>query len=137
MNGKISKPLQEFRGVGQGKIRSSDHYKNYINPVLETLEAADLGVQIGPINTGISCVADDLYLDTDDEVKLQGLIDIAQHYGYQYRVEYGASKTVISVIGSKHDMKLYEDIQPWLMNDTPVSVKENNDHLGLIVSGIR
>ena len=89
MNGKLSKPLKEYRGVGQGKIRSSDHYKNYINPVLETLESADLGVQIGPnINTGISCVADDLYLDTDDQVKMQGLIDIAQDYGFEYMVEY-------------------------------------------------
>ena len=70
MNSKISQPLEENLGVGQGKIRSSDHYKIYINPVLETLESADLGVNIGPINTGVSCVADDLYLLSDD-----------QHYG--------------------------------------------------------
>ena len=88
MNGQLSKPLQETLGVGQGKIRSSDHYKIYINPVLETLESADLGVNIGPINTGVSCVSDDVYLITDDQTKLQGLIDIAQHYGHMYRVEY-------------------------------------------------
>ena len=80
MNRKISKPLEESLGVGQGKIRSSDHYKIYINPVLETLEAANLGVNIGPINTGISCVADDVYLLSDKQNKLQGLLDICQHY---------------------------------------------------------
>ena len=28
----------------------------------------------------------------------------------------------------------YEDIQPWVMDNLSVSVKEDNDHLGLIVS---
>ena len=42
MSRKISQPLNENLGVGQGKIRSSDHYKIYINPALETLESAQL-----------------------------------------------------------------------------------------------
>ena len=137
MKGKISESLTENLGVCQGKIRSSDHYKIYINPVLETLESADLGINIGPINTGVSCVADDVYLLSDDQIKLQGLLDIAQHYGELYRIEYGASKTVVSVVGSKLDMLYYEDIQPWVMDNKPVSVKEDNDHLGLIVSGYK
>ena len=137
MNGKISKSLEETLGVGQGKIRSSDHYKIYINPVLETLENANLGLNIGPINVGCSCVADDLYLISDDQVKLQGLLDICQHYGQLYRIKYGANKTVVSVVGSKADMKYYEDTTPWVMDNLPVSVKEDNDHLGLVVSGMR
>ena len=137
MNKKISQPLSETLGVGQGKIRSSDHYKIYINPALETLESAQLGINIGPINTGLSCIADDLYLISDDQTKLQGLLDIAQDYGQQYRIEYGASKTVISVVGSKQDMNYYKDIQPWTMDNKPVSIKDDNDHLGLIVSGQR
>ena len=80
MKGKISQPLLEKGGVGQGKIRLSDHYKVYINPILETLESAGLGVNIGPINTGVSCVADDVYLDSDDQTKLQGLVNLAQDY---------------------------------------------------------
>ena len=42
-----------------------------------------MGINIGPFDTGLSCVADALYLMTDDQTKLQGL-DIAQHYGQQY-----------------------------------------------------
>ena len=61
MKGKVSKPLTEQLGVGQGKIRSSDHYKIYINPVLDILDSAQLGIDIGPINAGVSCVADDVY----------------------------------------------------------------------------
>ena len=137
MDGQVSSPLVETLGVGQGKIKSSDHYKIYINPLLETLESAELGIDIGPINTGVSCVADDVYLLTDNQTKLQGLMDIAQHYGEMYRIEYGASKTVVSVIGSKPDMEYYRNIQPWKMDNMKVKVEEDNDHLGLIVSGIR
>ena len=136
MNGKLSKHLEESLGMGQGKIRSSDHYKIYINSVLETLENSGLGVDIGPINTGMSCVADDLYLLTDNQVKLQGQLDIAQHYGKTFRITYGASKTVISVVGSTKDMNYFKEITPWVINSSPVNVQEDNDHLGLIVSGV-
>ena len=80
-------------------------------------------------------MADDLYLMSDDQTKLQGLLDLAQHYGQMYRVTYGANKTVISVVGSKQDMDYYKDIQPWNMDNQQVSVKDDNEHLGLIVSG--
>ena len=126
MNKKLSLPLEESLGVGQGKIRSSDHYKIYINTVLETLESAQLGVNIGPINVGCCCVADDLYLLTDCQVKLQGMLDISQHYGKQFRYKFGAEKTVISVIGSQQDINYYADIKPWKMENLPVSVKEDN-----------
>ena len=71
MNQKVSLPLNEELGVGQGKIRSSDHYKIYIDPILKTLDKATLGINIGPINVSISGVADDLYLLSDDQYKLQ------------------------------------------------------------------
>ena len=67
---------------------------------------ATLGVWIGPVNTGIntgvSGVADDDLLMSDDPVKLQGLIDIAEHYGVRYRITYGASKTKITIYGFRN-----------------------------------
>ena len=41
------------------------------------------------------------------------------------------------MVGSKPDMAYYKDIQPWRMDNLPVAVKEDNDHLGLIISGLR
>ena len=134
MSQKISSPFTENLGVGQGKIRSSDHYKVYINSILKTIDEANLGIQIGPINVGLSCVADDLYLISDDQTKLQGELDLCQNYGHKYRITYGASKTVISVIGSKADTEFYSDVKPWTMDGLKVSIKEDNDHLGLIIS---
>ena len=61
MKGNISREIEEKLGVKQGHINSSDHYKVYIGPCLETLEEAQLGVWIGPINTGVSGCADDVF----------------------------------------------------------------------------
>ena len=108
MDKKLSLPLEETLGVGQGKIRSSDHYIIYINTVLETLESAQLGVNIGPVNVGSCCVADDLYLLTDCQIKLQCMLDISQHYGRNFRYKFGTEKTVVSVVGSQQDMTYYD-----------------------------
>ena len=55
------------------------------------------------MNTGVTGVADDDFLMSEDPIKLQGLIDIAEHYGKRYRITYGASKTKITVSGSEID----------------------------------
>ena len=135
MSGNISRKIVETLGVKQGHINSSDHYKVYIGPCLATLEDAQLGVWIGPVNSGVSGCADDVFLCSDDPVKLQSLIDIASHYGSLYRIQYGASKTKITVSGPEIDRKYYCDTKPWSMDGQPIDVVENNDHLGQIVSG--
>ena len=137
MKGKLSREIKESLGVKQGQILSSDNYKIYIGPCLDTLEEAQLGVWIGVVNSGVSGVADDVYLCSDDPNKLQSLLDIAEHYGHFYRIKYGASKTKITVSGSDADIQFYADTQPWTMGGQKVEVVENNEHLGQIVSGTR
>ena len=85
MNGKLSSEFEETLGVKQGHINSSDHYKVYIDPALETLDKSDLGVRIGPVNVSGTGVADDLYLTSDTQSKLQALLDIDAHYGFRYK----------------------------------------------------
>ena len=84
-------------------------------------------------------VADDLYLITDSQSKLQALIKIAEHYGHRYKIKYGAAKTKITVVGSEIDMEYYCDNRhgQWTMENNRVKVVENNDHLGQIISGYR
>ena len=135
MNGKLSSEFEEKLGVKQGHINSSDHYKVYIYSALETLDVSNLGVWIGPVNVSATGVADDLYLTSDTKSKLQALLDIASHYGYRYKIKYGASKTKITVVGSQIDMQFYSDTKPWIMDGEQVKVVDNNDHLGQIVSG--
>ena len=116
-------------------MKAGDHYKIYIQPALETLDQADLGVQIGPINSGVSCVADDVLLTSDSQTKLQSLLDIASHYGKIYRVQYGASKTKITITGSEIDSSYFQEARPWKMDGEVIDVVCDNDHLGQIVSG--
>ena len=74
----------------QGRINSSDNYKIYINPALNTLDKSTLGVWVGPINVSVTGVADDNYLMSSTQSGLQGLIGIAEHYGERYKIIYGA-----------------------------------------------
>ena len=83
----------------------------------------------------VSGVADDVYLMSDSQTKLQSLLDIAEHYGKMYRIQYGASKTKITVVGSEIDRTYFSDISPWKMNNEVVEVVEDNEHLGQVVSG--
>ena len=99
MNGKLSRTFSVTLGVRQGNINSSDDYKIYVNPALDTFDRSELGVQIGPVNIVVTREADDLYPLTDSKSKLQSLIDIAEHYGHRYKTKFGAEKTKITVVG--------------------------------------
>ena len=132
MNGQLSRSFEETLGVKQGFIKSSDDYKIYINPLLDSVDGAELGIWIGPVNVGSSACADDEYLISDSQSKLQALLDIAAHYGEMYRVTYGAAKTKFTVIGSTLDMQYFSDVRPWHLNKQKVKVTVDNDHLGQI-----
>ena len=135
MNGQLSRSIKEVKGVKQGRNKSSDHYKVYIAPLLDTLDKSCLGVWIGNVNVSVSGVADDVYPMTDKQTKLQSLLDIAAHYGKMFRIKYGASKTKVTVVGSEIDRKYYQDVSPWKMDDETVKVVDDNEHLGQVVSG--
>ena len=81
MNGNLSKEIMEELGCKQGSSKASDHYKVYVAPVLETIDKADLGVRMGPINCGVSCCADDILGMAEDPHQLQCILDIAGKYG--------------------------------------------------------
>ena len=134
-NGKLSSEIKESLGCKQGNVKSSDHFKIYTSPALEAIDNSDLGEWIGPIHSGVSCCADDQLLMSDDQYKLQGMLNIASHYGNMYRVQYGSSKTKVTVHGPPVDQRYYADILPWKMDSEKVKVVENNEHLGQIVSG--
>ena len=136
LNGMLSDSLTENRGVKQGQIKSSDHFKIYINPLLNAIDNSNLGVWIGPLNVGQSACADDEFIMTDEQDKLQSLLDIAEFYGKMYQVKYGASKTKITIVGSEVDRKYFQEVSPWKLNGQTVMVEDDNEHLGQVVSGL-
>ena len=113
-----------------------EHLEIYINPCLEAANSSNLGFNIGPHCVSALCIADDTYVLADDPRKLQDIINIVGYYGKRYRLMFGADKTKVTVTGSKHDIKYYKDIPIWSLNGENITVAENNDHLGLVVSGL-
>ena len=51
-----------------------------------------------------------------------------------YRIQYGADKTKVTVVGSEVDANYFQNVKPWKMNNEVVKVVEDNEHLGQIVS---
>ena len=136
LNGKISRRISEFKGNRQGHVRASGHYKAYVNPCLTSLSESNLGFYLGPICITCVCVADDMYLLSGSRSALQGALNIVNHYARRYRVKFNAEKTKLVVTGSHIDMNFFKDTEPWTLNGEKVSVVNDNDHLGLIVSGV-
>ena len=134
-DGKLGRQFHEYKGARQGHKRASGHFKCYINPCLTTANSSNLGFWIGPICVSCVCIADDTYVLSNNPRKLRGLIDIVGHYSKRYRLEFGASKTKVTVTGSAKDMDYYKDINIWTLHGDPLQVADDNDHLGLIVSG--
>ena len=135
-DGQLSREIQEFRGSRQGHKRASGHFKSYINPCLIAVNSPKLGFYIGPICVSVVCIADDTYVLSSDPRHLQDLINIIGHYGRRYRLLFGSDKTKVTVTGSKLDMKYYQDIKMWSLYGDKLTVSEDNEHLGLVVSGI-
>ena len=133
---KLSRRIEEHKGNRQGHVRASGHFKVYINSCLLSLSSSKLGFNLGPHTITTVCVADDSYLLSDTPSGLQGALDIIAHYAKQYQLKFNPSKTKVIVTGSKIDMAFYKDTMPWTLNGQRISVVDNNEHLGLIVSGI-
>ena len=135
-NGKLSREIKEFKGARQGHKRAAGNFKTYINPCLKAADNSQLGFYIGPICISVICIADDTYALASNPRKLQGLIDIIGHYGKRYRLIFGSDKTKVTITGSKLDMKYYEDTSFWSLYGEKLDVTADNEHLGLIVSGV-
>ena len=133
---KLGRQFREYKGNRQGHKRAAGHFKSYIDPCLKAASSSQLGFWIGPICVSCVCVADDTYVLSGNPRNLQGLVNIVAHYGARYRVLFGADKTKVTISGSKHDMSYYKDINIWNLDGDPLAVTDDNEHLGLIVSGL-
>ena len=136
IEGKLGRQFSTYKGSRQGHIKASGHFKAYVNPCLKALGASKLGFNIGPLCVTTVCIADDVYVLSDCPRKLQAAIDIVGHFGKRYRVIFNANKTKVTVTGSKVDMQYYKDIKMWTLYGEAIEVTDDNEHLGMTVSGL-
>ena len=95
-NGNLSRRFHENLGSRQGHRKSSDHYKQYNNPIQIILNKSNLGFQIGPYNISNVTVADDLLGMSSSPGNLQTILNKIANYGHRYRVTFSASKMIIT-----------------------------------------
>ena len=135
IEGKLGRKFSTYKGSRQGHGKASGHFKAYVNPCLIALGTSMLGFNMGPLCITCVCIADDVYVLSDCPRKLQAAIDIVGHFGKRYRVVFNASKTRVTVTGSKADMQYYQDVKMWTLYGDTLEVTEDNEHLGMTVSG--
>jgi hypothetical protein len=87
--------------VRQDGILSTDLYKLYINLLLKRLEATNIGLRIGNINTNSTACADDVALPRENPVHTQILIHMAYDYAYMEGYELQRTKSVALNIKAK------------------------------------
>jgi retron-type reverse transcriptase len=76
-NGDLGDPFEVLQGVRQGGVLSPRLYKEYIDGLLQRLEAEGDGLHIGTTYVGSPTVADDVLLLTHSPLDLQVMLDSA------------------------------------------------------------
>ena len=107
----------------QGHVKASGHYES------------ELGFCTGPICISAVSVADDTYLLASSPGALQALLNLTNFFANRYRIIFNASKTKLVVTGSNIDMTYYQETCPWFLSGQRISVTDDNEHLGPVVSG--
>ena len=85
--GHESSAFEVIQGVRQSGILSADLYKMYVNPLLDRLNLTCLGAKIDNIICNTSACADDITLNSFNE------IDTAAEYAKQERYQLQHTKT--------------------------------------------
>ena len=78
--GYITESFNIEQGVRQGGILSADLYKIYVNPLLHRLNNSGLGVKIGDAECCATSCADDITINSNNEVEAQILVNMATDY---------------------------------------------------------
>ena len=117
-------------------ILSADLYKIYVNPLLDRLNHTGLGAKIGNIICNTSACADDITLNSSNEMEAQVLIDTAAEYAKQERYQLQHTKT--NSIRMHSNRKQYSSGQQNLnslqINGQPINDTKEAPHIGFLQS---
>ena len=98
--GYISESFNIEQGVRQGDISSADLYKIYVDPLLHRLNNSGLGVKIGDVECCATACADDITINSNNEVEAQILVNMATDYSSKEQYKIQPEKSVVIDMGS-------------------------------------
>ncbi len=132
--GELSEKFNIQQGVRQGGLISTDLYKVYINPLLDSLSSSLIGGKIGEINCVAPTCADDVTLLSDSPTTLQALINIADDYSRLERYQLHPAKSVVMPIKSSKKKVCAPDNCTWTIYGDTMPVVEETTHMGILRS---
>ena len=146
-------PIHDERGLEQGGVSSSDHYKLYNNELLNLVQESQLGVDMGgsPVfcedlsangatNSGSFLVisgvgqADDTALMSNDLNKLKHILQLALNYCIKYNVQLCPSKTKLLVIPPSGNQNFFVPYSPIAIDGKTIDFVDQAEHVGVLRS---
>ena len=127
-------PILDNRGLEQGGISSSDHYKLYNNEQSSVANLSDLGASLN--STNISCIslADDSVLLSNSIINLRNLLYLTTRYCAKYDVELVPDKTALLAFIPSGDKvaSCDKEIIELSLHDHKIPFVDQTTHLGVV-----
>jgi hypothetical protein len=133
--GHLMGPIADERGLEQGGVNSSDHYKIFSKEQLHTAQESNLGVPLGNLTVSGIGQADDTALVTNDIHCLQYLLHLSQVFCKKYHVKLCADKTKLQAFSTKETMDVVEYAKatnPIQIDDYKIDFVESAEHVGMV-----
>jgi hypothetical protein len=90
----------QYRARGTSSdILSADLYNIYVDPLLHWLKNSELGVKIGDVECCATACADDITINSNNEVEAQTLVNMATDYSSKEQYKIQPEKSVVIDMG--------------------------------------
>ena len=108
----------------------------YVNPLLDRLNHTDLGAKIGKVICNTSACADDVTLNSFNEMESQVLIDTAAEYAKQerYQLQHSKTNSIRMHSNRKQNSSGQQNLNSLQINGQPINDTKEAPHIGLLQS---
>ena len=126
INGRLSRCIQEERGIRQGGETSTEGFKAKENPFLNRIRKHPVSYKIGSVSVGIPTVADDNCMIAQSHTGAQTQLLLAEANAARVRYVFSETKSKVMKVGEQAAML------PLKFNNTNIEYSQKETHLGLI-----
>lgn len=125
--GKLSRAINEGRGIRQGGETSTEAFKAKDNPFLKKVREHPASFRIGATPVGIPTVADDNCMLAETHTGAQTQLLVAEHNAKLNRYIFSTTKSKVILVNGHDSAKLALSF-----NDKEIEYSGTETHLGLI-----
>ena len=127
-------PIYDEKGLEQGGVSSSDCYKLYNNELLNLVQEAKLGVDMGAslVLSGVG-QADDTVLLSNDIYKLNHILQLCLSFCQKFNVQLNSSKTKLLQITPIRTSSVIP-YNPINIHGKDIKISDEAEHVGVVRS---